>query len=193
MLFAPALSGLSPATAQGEHSPEEPRLVQEVPGHWMLYGVTLGALLEDGTSYAALGLEVSYTLVRPSLLAYGGFLELRYDQGARGVALALGPEIGFGLLVIDAGPYARFGRRSALGVRARACLAVVGVISLCGGAAALSGDERFAEISLLLKYPRRRAREAPSSSTSWGTTASTEAPRARVSHGDHLAGPDPLR
>ncbi len=144
MLLGPALFELNPARSQDVRSPEEPRLVHEVPGHWMLYGVTLGALLEDGTSYAALGLEVSYALVLPSLLAWGGFLELRYDQGARGMALALGPEIGFGLLVIDAGPYARFGRRSALGVRARACHAVVGGIALCGGAAALSGDERFA-------------------------------------------------
>jgi hypothetical protein len=133
----------------------EPRLRDEVPGHWMLYGATIGALLDDGTSYAILGVEVSYARVLPSLLAYGLYLDLRYDQGADGVGFSLGPQVGYALFVIDAGPYVRLGRQSAVGFRARACLAIVGAVSFCGGAAALTGGERFAEITLLLKYPRR--------------------------------------
>ncbi|MCU0675020.1 MAG: hypothetical protein MUE69_19795 [Myxococcota bacterium] len=133
----------------------EPKLRDEVPGHWMLYGATIGALLEDDTSYAILGVEVSYARVFPSLLAYGVYLDLRYDQGAEGVGFSLGPQVGYALFVIDAGPYVRLGRQSAVGFRARACLAIVGAVSFCGGAAALTGGERFAEITLLLKYPRR--------------------------------------
>jgi hypothetical protein len=137
---------------------EPPSLREEVPGHWMLYGVSLGALLEDDTTYATIGIEISYAHVRPSLLAWGAFVEARYDQGARGLGLALGLQVGYALFVIDAGPYVRLGERSALGFRARGCLAVVGALSFCGGAAALTSGERFGEVTLLLKYPRR-ARE----------------------------------
>ncbi|MCB9600641.1 MAG: hypothetical protein H6721_15310 [Sandaracinus sp.] len=149
------LVALASATAFAQEP--EPRLRDEVPGAWMLYGVSLGGLLEDDTTYAAVGLEVSYAHVLPSLLAPGLYAELRYDQGAEGASLSFGPQIGYAFFVLDAGPYARFGRHSAIGFRARACVAIVGAVSFCGGAAALSGGERFGEVTLLLKYPRRRS------------------------------------
>ncbi|MEM6956827.1 MAG: hypothetical protein AAF645_14130 [Myxococcota bacterium] len=167
-------SGPSPAEQEGPSAESEPSAPAEpdgvdgpaearVPpwyGTWSLYGASLAQVREEDGGSIAIGIELSDVRIRSHQLWWGYYADLRYSQRADGVDLSVGMEAGASVLGVDAGLYARVGRESAIGVRARGCLSALVVVSICAGGG-VTNRGAFFEGTILLKYGRRRARPEP--------------------------------
>jgi hypothetical protein len=138
-----------------QESPIEPAERSAWTGIWSLYGVSVARQDQGDDSAFSIGVELSDAHVLPSTFWWGYYADLRYSHLARGIDLSVGAEVGFNVIGIDAGLYARVGRNSAIGFRGRGCLSVMAVVSFCVGGG-YTTDGGFIEGGLLLKYGRRR-------------------------------------
>lgn len=169
MLFLSALS-LSISSAQEAPAGAEASAEAATPererasweGIWSLYGASLGRHLENDSNGYSVGIELSDVRLFQYQLWYGYYADLRYSSLARGVDLSIGMEAGISIIGVDLGIYARIGRESAIGFRGRGCVSALAVVSICAGGG-YTNRGGFVEASLLLKYGRRRNRDAAES------------------------------
>ena len=146
---------LASTSVRADDTPDERPFLERLAGGWGLYGVTVGAMVEDGRTWAHAGAEVSFVHVLPNGLLYGWMVELRFDERS-GVGVSAGLEGGWGPFVLEVSAYLRFPDHASLGFRGRGCLSS-GAVSICAGGAVGSGNTRFVELAFVLKYPRRRS------------------------------------
>lgn len=169
------MGGLLSVLLMGSAASAQP---PDLSGGWTLPGLSLGAVKEGERSGLSMGIELSYAHVLTRRWV-GLMLDARYDELTRGASISVGPEIGYTIFGVDAGLYVRLGRQSAIGIRARGCISMLGAMSFCAGGG-ITNRGRFAEFAVLLKYPRRMSRpEEPES-----------APED-VAEDDEFEGPEP--
>lgn len=98
-------------------------------------GMQRGALRTDGSWNPLVGAEVSWNHFFAGLndppTGVGVFGSLRYDHRARGVELAIGPQLFVLMGLVEVAPIVVVGRDMAVGVRAGGCL-TFGYASVCG-------------------------------------------------------------
>jgi hypothetical protein len=127
------------------------------PGWYLPFGITLGAALHPALAHGFfLGGEVSGVYFSRRALWAGGYADVLYDWGSDALRWTAGPELGWGPFGIDFG-YLGQRREGAVahGIAGRGLftVGVVGIYGRVGWLPGAAGEERFAEVGLLIKFP----------------------------------------
>lgn len=154
---------LSPGGAHAQPAPAAPRPAPRVApwltGWYAPSGVAIGASIHpERPNGLVVGLEQSLVYqVGPRASWWGGVsAEALYDFGPSWGRVAVGPELGYGIVGLDGGFLALWrGQHAAEGGVQGRLLVTIGVAAVYGRLATVWGDERFSfgEAGVLLKWP----------------------------------------